>query len=98
MPKRYKLHKPEEGIEYKFAMPETGRIVTFRYLCVTAEGRLAFQSRSFGNVETLTPERFSYLYANCLIEKKKITENLSDKKEGKKHGKKSNIRRSCSSA
>ena len=80
MPKKFKLYTPETGVEYKFSMPETGKIVTFRYLCVTADGRLSFRSMMYGNVEKMTKERFSYLYTFCLIEKKKI-------KEGEKNGK-----------
>ena len=78
-----KQHVPEEGMIYKFCLPETGRVVSFRFLCENNENRLAFRNEEIGNVTTLTPARFSYLYANCLIEKIK-TQNVLEKKEKKR--------------
>lgn len=75
MPKNFKLHKPEENTAYKFAVPETGKILSLRYLCLRNDGRLAFQNIETKNVVTLSQKRFSYFYAFCLIEKKKETEN-----------------------
>lgn len=71
MPKKFKLHKPEENTAYKFAVPETGKILSLRYLCLRNDGRLAFQNIETKNVVTLSQKRFSYFYAFCLIEKKK---------------------------
>jgi hypothetical protein len=68
--KKIKQTKPQENIEYKFAIPPSGKIVTLKFLCETENGRLSFQNVAQKNVVTMTQKRFSYLLAFCLIEKK----------------------------
>lgn len=64
-------YKPKKNVEYTLVIPETGRIITIRFLDVSEKNRLIFLNTENNNTVDFHPSRFSFLYAKCKI--KEIT-------------------------
>lgn len=67
-------HKPKKNVEYTFVIPETGRIITIRFLEVSEKNRLIFLNVENNNTLDFHPSRFSFLYEKCKVKELAIKE------------------------
>lgn len=69
-------YKPQRNIEYTLVIPETGKIITIRFLDVSEKNRLIFLNTENNNTLDFHPSRFSFLYAKCKIKETKLKEPI----------------------
>ncbi|MBQ8427179.1 MAG: hypothetical protein IJX16_05425 [Clostridia bacterium] len=67
-------HKPKKNVEYTFVIPETGRIITIRFLDVSEKNRLIFLNTENNNTLDFHPSRFSFLYEKHKVKELAIKE------------------------
>ena len=67
-------HTPKKNIEYTLVIPETGRIITIRFLNMSEKKRLIFLNTENNNTLDFHPSRFSFLYEKCKIKETVLKE------------------------